>query len=81
MDNLRASIEAMDNSMCHNRRKLTDEIDNLKLDRVPHPPYSPDLSQCDFWSFGMLKQAIKDREFHAVEEIVSAFHEVWSQVT
>jgi hypothetical protein len=29
----------------------------------------------------MLKQTIKDREFHAVEEIVSAFHEVWSQVT
>jgi hypothetical protein len=29
----------------------------------------------------MLKQAIKDREFHAVEEIVSAFHEGWSQVT
>jgi hypothetical protein len=29
----------------------------------------------------MLKQAIKDREFHAIEEIVSVFHEVWSQVT
>jgi hypothetical protein len=29
----------------------------------------------------MIKKAIKDREFHAVEEILSAFHEVWSQVT
>jgi hypothetical protein len=28
----------------------------------------------------MLKHAIKDREFHAVEEIVSAFHDVWSQL-
>jgi hypothetical protein len=29
----------------------------------------------------MLKQAIKDREFHAVEDIVSAFREIWSQGT
>jgi hypothetical protein len=29
----------------------------------------------------MLKQEIKDREFYAVEEIVSAFHKVWNQVT
>jgi transposase len=71
----------MDNSMCHNGRKVANELDNLKLDRVPHPPYSPDLSPCDFWLFNMLKQAIKDREFHAVEEIPSAFHEVSSQVT
>jgi hypothetical protein len=28
----------------------------------------------------MLKQAIKNREFHPVEEIVSAFHELWSRV-
>jgi histone-lysine N-methyltransferase SETMAR len=70
----------MNNFICHNGRKVSDELDSLKLDRVPHPPYSPDLSSCDFWSFGMLKQAIKNRVFHAVEEIVSAFHEVWSQV-
>jgi hypothetical protein len=46
----------MDNSMCHNGRKVTDEFDNRKLQRVVHPPYSPDLSPCDFWLFGMLKQ-------------------------
>jgi hypothetical protein len=70
----------MDNSMSDNRRKATDELDNLRRDRVPHPPYSPDLSPCNFWLFGMLKQAVKDREFHAVQEIESAFHEIWSQV-
>jgi histone-lysine N-methyltransferase SETMAR len=66
----------MDNSVCHDGRKVTDELGNLELDRVPHLPYSPDLSPCDFWLFGMLKQAIKDWEFHAIEEIVSAFHEI-----
>jgi hypothetical protein len=38
----------MDNSMCHNGRMMTEELGRLKLDRVPHPPYSPDLSPCDF---------------------------------
>jgi histone-lysine N-methyltransferase SETMAR len=45
----------MDNSMCRNGCKVTDEFDNRKLQRVAHPPYSPDLSPCDFWIFGMLK--------------------------
>jgi histone-lysine N-methyltransferase SETMAR len=45
----------MDNSLCHNRRKVTDEFNNRKLQRVAHPPYSPDLSPCDFWLFDMLK--------------------------
>jgi hypothetical protein len=43
--------------------KVTDQLDNLKLDRVPHPPYSPDLSPCDFWLFEMFKQKIKNRMF------------------
>jgi hypothetical protein len=71
----------MDNSMCHKGRKVTDELDNLKLDRVSHPFYSPDLSLCDFCLSGLLKQEIKHREFHAVAETVSAFHEGESQVT
>jgi hypothetical protein len=45
----------MNNSMCHNGRMVIDELDNIKLDRVPHPLYLPDLSPCDFWLFGMLK--------------------------
>jgi hypothetical protein len=71
----------MNNLMCHNGRKVTDELGNLKLDRVPHSPYSPDLSPCDFWLFGMLKQRIKDRAFAMIEEILNAVRDVWSGVT
>jgi histone-lysine N-methyltransferase SETMAR len=71
----------MDNSMCYNRRKVTDEFANLKLDCVPHPPYSPDLSLCDFWLFELLKQKIKDRMFQTVEEIKIAIHRVWDELT
>jgi histone-lysine N-methyltransferase SETMAR len=71
----------MDNSMCHNGRKVTDELENLKLVPVAHPPYSRDLSPCDFWLFRMLKQKIQDRVFGTTEEILIAIRNFWSEVT
>jgi hypothetical protein len=71
----------MDNSMCHNGRKGTGELENLKLDRVAHPPYSPDLSPCDFWLFGMLKQRIQDRVFDTTEEILMVIRKGENEVT
>jgi hypothetical protein len=64
----------MNNSMCQNGRKVTDQLANLRFDRIPHSLYSPDLSPCDFWLFGMLKQKITDRVFQTIEEIMIAFH-------
>jgi hypothetical protein len=61
----------MDNSMCHNGRKITDEISDAKLERLLYPPYSPYLSPCDFWLFGMLKHKTKDQAFQTIEEIVT----------
>jgi hypothetical protein len=71
----------MDNSMCDNGRKVIDELENLKLDRVAHPPYSRNLSLCDFWLFGMLKQKIQDRVFETTEEILMAIRNAWNEVT
>jgi hypothetical protein len=61
--------------------QVTEELANLKFDRVPHPPYSPDLSPCDFWLFGILKQKIKDRVFQMIEKLMTAFHRVWDELT
>jgi hypothetical protein len=71
----------MDNSMCHNGRKVTDEFANLKLDHVPNLHYSLYLSPCDFWLFEMLKQNIEDQVFQTVEEIMTAFHRVCDELT
>jgi hypothetical protein len=70
----------MDNSMSDNGRKLIGELANLKLDSVPHPHYSPELSLCDFWLFVMLKQKTKDRVFQMDEEIMAVFHRVWDEL-
>jgi histone-lysine N-methyltransferase SETMAR len=71
----------MDNCICHNGRKVTDELENLKLDRVAHAPYSRDMSPCDFWLFGMLKQKIQDPMFETTQEILMPICKVWSEVT
>jgi histone-lysine N-methyltransferase SETMAR len=59
----------IDNSICHNGSKVVAKFDKIHIARLPHPPYSPDLSPCDFWLFGMLKGILKDREFHLHDEI------------
>jgi hypothetical protein len=71
----------IDNALCHNGRKMIDELANLKFDRVLRLPNSPNLSSCDFCLFGMLKQKVKDRVFQTVEEITTAVHRVWDELT
>jgi hypothetical protein len=56
--------------------KMTNELNNLKLDRAPHPPDSPDLSPCDFWLFGILKQKIKNRMFRCILAISQGMERV-----
>jgi histone-lysine N-methyltransferase SETMAR len=52
----------------------------VKIERLPHPAYSPDLSPCDFWLFGMLKGNMKDRAFQTVEEIFDVITLIWNGV-
>jgi hypothetical protein len=36
---------------------------------VPQPPYSPDLSPCDFFLFSRLKSTLKGKRFQDVAEV------------
>jgi hypothetical protein len=67
--------------MCHNNRKVTTQITDAKLERLPHPLYSPDLSPWDFWLFGILKHKTKDKSFQTVEEIQDAMTVIWEDLT
>jgi hypothetical protein len=71
----------MDNSMCHNNRKVTTQITNAKFKCLLHPLYSPDLSPCDFWLFGILKHTTKDKSLQTVEEIQDAMTVIWEDLT
>jgi histone-lysine N-methyltransferase SETMAR len=49
----------MDNCKVHNSIKTTRKIEELRLTRIPHPPYSPDIAPSDFWLFGYLKEFLR----------------------
>jgi hypothetical protein len=36
---------------------------------IPHPPYSPDLTPCDFFLFPKMKLKLKGHQFDTIEEI------------
>jgi transposase len=71
----------MDNSMCHKGAKITEKLEKRHIARAPHPPYSPDLSPCDFWLSGILKQKMKERVFQSKEQILAAITESWNEFT
>jgi hypothetical protein len=71
----------IDNPKCHNAKTITGKLQKKHMIRAPQPSYSPDLSPCDFWLFGMVKQNIKDREFCSAQEIVRSLPDVWSDLT
>jgi histone-lysine N-methyltransferase SETMAR len=77
----RTFVAHMDHSKSHEGGKIEGKFDMKGFVRAPHPPYSPDLSPCDYWFFGMAKEKMKDREFHAVQDIHRRVTEVWNELT
>ena len=49
----------MDNAKPHNSQMTKAFIQNLGMNRLPHPAYSPDISPSDFWLFGYLKEKLE----------------------
>jgi len=45
-----------------------------------HPPYSPDISPCDFYLFGYLKNKIIGKTFGTKDELVSWIEEQISEI-
>ena len=43
------------NAPVHNSILVTDYLTKMNIKTVPQPPYSPDLTPCDFWFFSKLK--------------------------
>ena len=39
---------------------------------MPHPPYSPDLTPCDFWLFPKLKERLAGSKFYRVQDLAKA---------
>ena len=44
-----------DNARPHTSQLILNAIQQMNIQILPHPPYSPDLSPCDYWLFGPMK--------------------------
>jgi histone-lysine N-methyltransferase SETMAR len=70
----------MDHSTCHIESKVASKFGQHHIFRLPHPPYSPDISPYDFWLFRLLKGIMKDGEFYSHEEIEEAITVAWNDL-
>ena len=63
-----------DNATPHVSKKTQEVVSHLGITIIiEHPPYSPDLSPCDFFLFGRIKQKLRGRNFedrHDLEQEV-----------
>ena len=58
-----------DNAPCHTAISVNEFLVKKGISVVPQPPYSPDLSPCDFFFFPKLKFHLKGRHFGNVDNI------------
>jgi hypothetical protein len=48
-------------------RHNVEQTSKVKLEMLPHPPYSPDLAPSEFYLFFSLKDALLGRHFRSYE--------------
>ena len=58
-----------DNAPCHTAISVNECLSKKVISLVPQPPYSPDVSPCDFFLFPKLKFHLKSRHFGTVDNI------------
>jgi hypothetical protein len=71
----------MDNCRVHNCQESSCKIQRMKMTRLPHPAYSPDLSPCDFWFFGFAKTSFRDLQFDSPEAIIEHLSDLFDGLT
>ena len=64
-----------DNTPAHKSATVQEYLKESGLDVLDHPPYSPDLSPCDFWLFPRLKEMLAGHRFESCCGIGSAVYQ------
>jgi [histone H3]-lysine36 N-dimethyltransferase SETMAR len=62
-----------DNASSHTARRTIEFLAENKIDLMDHPPYSPDLSPNDYFTFPRIKEKLRGQRFQSPEEAVEAY--------
>jgi histone-lysine N-methyltransferase SETMAR len=68
----RGVVMLHDNACPHAAHTTWDTLRRFGWGVLDHPPYSPDLSPCDYHVFGPLKKTLKGRQFNSDEAVREA---------
>jgi histone-lysine N-methyltransferase SETMAR len=60
-----------DNAPIHCTGPVRDRMVVTELERMEHPPYSPDLASCNFFLFGYVKGKLVGKQYETPEHLVS----------
>ncbi|EGI63744.1 Histone-lysine N-methyltransferase SETMAR [Acromyrmex echinatior] len=70
-----------DNAPAHKSITTMAKINDLRLQLLPHPPYSPDLAPSDYYLFPNLKRWLINKKFNSREEIIDAAEEYFADLS
>jgi len=62
-----------DNASSHTARRTIEFLAEENIELLDHPPYSPDLSPNDFFTFPKIKEKLRGQRFQSPEEAVEAY--------
>ncbi len=68
----RSFVLLHDNASSHTANDTEDYLELVEQPVWEHPPYSPDLSPCDYWVFPILKDRIRGHKFQNLEDVQTA---------
>ena len=69
-----------DNASSHKCEVVKSFLASEKLKILNHPPYSPDLSPCDFFLFPRLKKMLSGNKYTSRSSLGSAVHQCLQQI-
>ncbi|CAH1987895.1 unnamed protein product [Acanthoscelides obtectus] len=69
----RRIILHQDNASSHTTQKTRQNLTKENVELLEHPPYSPDLSPNDFFTFPKIKNRLRGQRFQSPEEAVDVF--------
>ncbi|GFS17167.1 transposase [Elysia marginata] len=69
-----------DNAGPHEARATTQSLQDLGIQVLPHPTYTPDLAPCDFWLFPILKDRLVRRKFDRIQDLAKAVNSELSAI-
>jgi len=65
-----------DNALPHKHQLVKRLLQQEQVNLLPHPPYSPDLSPCDFFLFPRLKKELAGRSYNEVNSLARGIQAV-----